>query len=406
MRILGVAVAPEPQQFIPGFPPRGARLFLCPDLEICRLAALTLDDDFVYQDERLQEIDAGGFDLAVLRVDFNCEGSARLLTERLQEQGVPVVLFGPQVTAWGEEPPGWVCSRVCGDITLVWEQIRSDARQGRLSARYSAPQRPGYTVPRLLFPRPRLMNTEYQAVQFVRGCACPVRYRRLCPEFLYYGEQVAFRQRDEIIGEVLALPRKHIRLLDEDITRFPEYYHALFSVLWRFRRHWTVNAGSRLFENPRFVRLLAKAGVKVIFLNESFLDPWLAAALSSPAVAKRLYRQVKFLHARRILVGARLTLPVAGADYRRIAGLLIRIDLDFVELRFVDETGRLVPVRYHPMVQTEEPAWIKSRFYAFDVLLNRFVRRPRRVGFYSTLRYLIPYSLAYRQNFLEGLPGP
>jgi hypothetical protein len=111
-----------------------------------------------------------------------------------------------------------------------------------------------------------------------------------------------------------------------------------------------------------------------------------------------------------MLVGARLVLPVAGADYSRIANLLSRIDLDFIEPRFVtvDEYGRsqLVPVSYHPMVQPDEPAWLKSRFYGFDLMFDRFLRRPRRVGFHSTLWYLIPYSLAYRQNFLEGIPAP
>ncbi|MEO0052534.1 MAG: hypothetical protein ABIK22_00040 [candidate division WOR-3 bacterium] len=406
MRILGVAAAPEPQQFIEGFPPRGARLFLCPDLEICRLAALTPDDEFVYQDERLQVITTSGYELVVVRVDFNCENSARVLTERFYEVQVPVVLFGPQVTAWGDNPPGWVRSRVCGDIVLVWDRIREDARQGRLLSCYSALQQPHYVVPKLIFPKPGMMNVNYQVVQFVRGCACPDRVRSLCPEFLYYGEQAAFRQKDEIIGEVLALPKKQIRLLDEDIARYPEYYYALFRILWRFRRHWTVNAGSRLFEYPQLVRMLAKAGVKIIYLNESFFDPWLEEALKSPAVAKQLYRRVKFLHARRILVGARITLPDSGVDYHRIAGLLVRTDLDFIETRFIDRNGRFVPVRYHPMVQTDEPAWIKSRFYAFDSLVDRFVRRPRRVGFYSTIWYLITYSLAYRQNFLEGLDRP
>ncbi|MGQ9708750.1 MAG: hypothetical protein ACUVUR_07765, partial [bacterium] len=245
---------------------------------------------------------------------------------------------------------------------------------------------------------------------FVRGCACPSKFRHLCPEYLYYQENTLIRSKEEIIGEVLSLPGKHIHLLDEDITRLPDYYYEIFNLLWSYRRHWTVNASDRIFNYPNLIRLLAKAGTKIIFLNESFLNPRLPKALKDYSSAKRLYRQVKLLQSRRLLVGAKLTLSESGDEYSDIADLLCLIDLDFIEIRFTcrQQNGSqvLVPVTYHPMLQPGEPAWIKSRFYALNVLFNRFCRRPRRVGFYSTGWYLIPYSLAYRQNFLEGLPYP
>ncbi|MGC9110938.1 MAG: hypothetical protein ACP5JB_03620 [candidate division WOR-3 bacterium] len=408
MKIVAVASTFESQRFASGYPPKGARLFLRPDVEICRLAALSPEVDFVYRDERVEVVEPEECQLAVVRIDFNQE--ARSVVERFTEAGIPVVVFGPEVTTWQDEVPAWVRYRVTGDITLVWRLVLQDAEAGRLQPVYSAPAAPHYVVPRFLVPQPKLMNTGYQAVQFVRGCACLPEHRQFCPEYLYYREQSAFRNREEIIGEVVSLPGKYIHLLDEDVARYPEYYYRLFALLWRYRRHWTVNAGERIFEYPQLIRLLSKAGVKIVFLNETFLNRRLEAALIDNKTVKWLYRRVKFLQSRRMLVGARLVLPAAGADYQRIATLLSRIDLDFIELRFVTVDGnsrmRLVPVSYHPLVQPDEPAWVKSRFYGFDLLLDRFLRRPRRVGFHSTAWYLIPYSLAYRQNFLEGIPVP
>uniref|UniRef100_A0A7V3PSR5 Uncharacterized protein n=1 Tax=candidate division WOR-3 bacterium TaxID=2052148 RepID=A0A7V3PSR5_UNCW3 len=409
MKILAVAAAFESQKFVGGYPPKGARLFLQPDIEICRLASLTNEDEFVYQDERVEIIGQGDFQLVLVRIQFNQEESARPLVERFTEIGIPVLVFGPQVTAWDDtEVPGWVKHMVRGDITLVWDRILQDCKSGKLQPLYSAPQEPHYVVPRFIFPQPLLMNNHYQAVQFVRGCACPLEFKKLCPEFLYYGERTAFRSRDEIVGEVVSLPGKYIHLLDDDVACAPDYYYKLFAHLWRYRRHWRVNAGEHLFDYPALIRLLSKAGVKIIFLNETFLNSRLEQALTSEAMVKYLYRRVKFLQSRRMLVGARLVLPATGVDFRQIANVLTRIDLDFIEPRFVaiDHEGqpRLVPVCYHPMVQSDEPGWLMSRFYAFDLLVDRFVRRPRRVGFHSTLWYLIPYSLAYRQNFLEGIP--
>jgi len=120
---------------------------------------------------------------------------------------------------------------------------------------------------------------------------------------------------------------------------------------------------------------------------------------------------VKFIQARRMLVGARLILRLDQdhwPDFNRIATVLHRIDLDFIEPRFImaDPTGadRLVPITYRPMLQPTDPAWVRNRFYSLREIIDRLVRRPRRVGFYSTLLYLLPYSLAYRQNLLEGIP--
>jgi hypothetical protein len=41
-----------------------------------------------------------------------------------------------------------------------------------------------------------------------------------------------------------------------------------------------------------------------------------------------------------------------------------------------------------------------------ETIADRMIRRPRRVGFFTTAVYLLPYSAAYRQSFLEGLPWP
>ncbi|NPV13349.1 hypothetical protein HPY86_00225 [candidate division WOR-3 bacterium] len=411
MKILAVALADEAQRFVPGYPPKGAWLFLRPDIEISRLASLCVSDQFIYLDERVEKIEASpDFDLVLARCNFGQEETARWMVEEFARVKQPVILFGPAVTAWGTNPPPWVTNRVIGDITSVFAEIRTDALHHQLKPLYQAPFQPNYVVPKYGLGKRPVMNTLYQTAQFVRGCACPESLRHLCPEYLYYRENTRLRRKDEVIGEILSLPGKQIHLLDEDITRFPEYYYDLFKILWNYRRHWSVNAGDTLFRYPDFIRLLAKAGTKIIYLNDTFLTARLKAALVSPKLTKQLYHRVKFLQSRRILVGVRLTLTIDEKKFNAIATLLSRIDLDFVEVRFTtdgpDGKKHLVPLTYHPLLKPEDPAWVKNRFYALSALIDRFIRRPRRVGFYSTAAYLIPYSLAYRQNFLEGLPYP
>ena len=414
MKVLAVALADESQRFVRGCPPKGARLFLQPNLEVMRVAALLEPgDDLSYVDERVASI--GGIDipedrnsLCLVHVALTQGDSARELAHNWPAGGCLPVFFGPQVTRWREAAPDWCTPRVVGDITDVWPQLRADAESGHLQPVYVASGRPGYVSPRQISVNIEMDSTR-QTVQFVRGCFCPEPVRPLCSEFLYYGSDTLLRTPEEIVGEVITLPRKRIHLLDDDIAALPDYYYEVFSRLRSYHRHWVVNTSSRLFDHPRLIRLLAKAGTKVIYLNESLLLGQLHRASVNHELVRRLYRRVKSLQASKMLVGARLVIPAepsAPTDYDKLASVLRQIDLDFIEPRFLNRDGTLARIVYRPMVTATEPAWLKNRFYSMEEIADRMVRRPRRVGVLTTAVYLLPMSAAYRQSFLEGLPWP
>jgi hypothetical protein len=408
VNVLAVALADESQRFIKGYPPKGARAFLQPNIEVMRLAALLQSGDVLrYIDERVEPTEPLDGGLILVHVGFGQQSRAHEVHRRRTEGPAPV-FFGPQVTSWGDATPDWCRPRVVGDITDVWPQLRADAESGRLQPLYRASGRPVYVAPRRVKVNPE-MDSGRQVIQFVRGCFCPEPVKPLCTEHLYCGDAKLMRTPEEIIGEVITLPGKRIHLLDEDVAAFPDYYYDVFRRLWNYRRQWVVNASDRIFEYPRLIRLLAKAGTKVICLNETFLLGRVEQAVTDDQMIRRLYRRVKSLQAAKILVGARLVMPETPdkpVDYRQIAVVLRRIDLDFVEIRFLSRHGGLAPVAYRPMVTTGEPAWVKNQFYSIEAIADRLIRRPRRVGFFTTAVYLLPYSMAYRQSYLEGLPWP
>jgi hypothetical protein len=409
VKVLAVALADESQRFIKGYPPKGARLFLQPDIEVMRLAALLQPGDHLrYLDERVESAEQPDRDLCLVHVGLGQEDRARELLHNWGDGACPPVFFGPQVTSWRETAPDWCRPRVVGDITDIWTQLRSDAESGHLQPLYRASGRPGYVAPRQLRVNIEMDSTR-QTIQFVRGCFCPEPVKPLCPEYLYYGPNTLVRTPEEVIGEVITLPRKRIHLLDDDVAALPDYYQELFSRLRDYHRQWVVNASERLFDQPRLIRLLSKAGTKVIYLNESFLLGRLHRAAGNHRLVHRLYRRVKSLQASKMLVGARLVMPLEPSlptDYDKIASVLRQIDLDFIEPRFLRPDGSLARVVYRPMVTSTDPAWLKNRFYSMETITDRMVRRPRRVGVFTTAVYLLPYSAAYRQSFLEGLPSP
>lgn len=409
MNILAVALADDSQRFIKGYPPKGARLFLQPNIEVLRLAALLQPDDHLrYVDERVESAEQPGRDLCLIHVGLGQDDRARELSRRWAGSGCTPVFFGPQVTSWQEKAPTWCSPRVVGDITDIWFRLRADEEAGQLQPLYAASARPGYVVPQPIKVNIE-MDSSRQTVQFVRGCFCPEPVKPLCSEHLYYGNNTLMRTPDEVIGEVIALPRKCIHLLDDDVAAVPDYYMGVFSRLRNYHRQWVVNASDRLFDNPRLIRLLSKAGTKVVYLNESFLLGRLHRAIGNHRLVHQLYRRVKSLQASKMLVGARLAMPVEPSlptDYDKVASVLRQIDLDFIEPRFLGPDGSLARVVYRPMVTPTEPAWLKNRFYSMETIADRMIRRPRRVGVFTTAVYLLPYSTAYRQSFLEGLPWP
>jgi hypothetical protein len=411
MRVLALALTDPSRRFTRGFPAKGARLLLTPNLEVARLATLAADtDEFDYLDERTSLLEwTQTPDLMLAYAGLEAEESARRLAGRLEAGGPDVVFFGPAFTVARDSDLAWARHRVVGDVTDVWPALRGDAATGCLRPVYFAPRQPGYVMPRPHLTAGPDMNSRHQTISFVRGCSCPDSLSGLCSEYLYYGRRTLRRSADEIVGEIVALPGKHIALLDEDVTRYPDYYYRVFRRIWDYRRHWTVRASDRLFEHPKLVHALAKAGTKIVFLNETFLSDRLESALADARLVRQLYHRVKYLQASRMLVGARLTLDLTSGlapDYERIASLVRRLALDFTEVRLVTAgRTRLATPHYRPMLDRSDPAWVVARFYSIGAIAERLARRPRRVGFHSTLFYLLPRSVAYRQNFFEGIPG-
>ncbi|MFO7639513.1 MAG: hypothetical protein R6X14_09540 [bacterium] len=421
MRVQAIALADETRRLHRGFPPKGAWLFLTPNLDISRLAPLATGDgdDLEYLDLRTtlaetvcpDDAQRGEPpDLVLVHTDFGQEEPARELEGRLAGRKLPRLFFGPLVTAWGDDAPGWLPARVLGDIINAWPEVRRDATAGRLRPCYRASTSPTYVPPQRPFGQWPETNATARTTSFIVGCHCRPPVDRWCRNRLYYGSERRQRACDEVIAELLTSPGKQVTLLDDDVAAEPDYYAEMFQRVAHCHQQWVVRASPELFDHPRFIRLLAKSGVRLVFLNEPFLDGQLEPAVADKRRLQQLRRRVKTLQSARMLVGARVLIrldPAQPPDFEPLAQALQHIDLDLVEPRCMvpDGTGDWRPwsFGYRPMLTSREPGWLSNRFYSMAAILDRAARRPRRTGFYTTARYLLPYSLAYRQDSLEGL---
>ena len=435
MKLLALFLAYDHERFIKGYPPKGSNLLMTPNVEISQLASLISNtDELVYLDERIDTIAFDTpIDLALIFSPFEHEKRIRELVQQLREKGKRSILFGPLPTAWQDNLPDWIDSIVSGNILNVYSEISEDLFHGALKKKYIAGTQLRYVPPNRIFSeKNNFFNKQGQYLQAIIGCCCLPQLKLYCSQNLYYGNNIFKRDLIEVIGEIISLPYKHITLIDEDITVDPDYYHKFFTNAWNYHKHWTVQAGRRIFEYPDFIRLLAKAGTRIIFLKEDWFPPLFPGIitnekpkylkdelLSNQRVLREKRRQVKMLHSERMLVGAKLSLLYDSANHYNfdIAFKLIdRLNLDFVEMKFYEPARlsvnkaspeiELSQRHYFPMIPSTDPAWLKNRFYALGHIIYRTCTRPLTLGFYNTLFYLIPYSLAYRQNYLEGIAFP
>lgn len=435
MKFLALSLAYDHERFIKGYPPKGANLLMTPNVEISQLASLiSKTDELHYLDERIETITfTTSFDLALIFSPFEHEKRIKELVQQLREKGKRSILFGPLPSAWQDNSPDWIDSIVVGNILNVYSEISEDFCHGAMKKKYIAGNQLRYVPPNRIFnEKNNFFNKQGQYLQAIIGCCCSPQLKPHCSQNLYYGNNILKRDLIEVIGEIISLPYKHITLLDEDITVDPDYYHEFFSNAWNYRKHWTVQAGPRLFKYPGFIRLMAKAGARIIFLKDDWFPPLFPGIitserqkylngelLSSPRLLREKRRQVKMLHSERILVGAKLSLlydPTNQFNFDIAFKLIDRLNLDFLEIKFYESaqlsknnTGHEIELsqrHYFPMIPSTDPSWLKNRFYALGHIIYRTCTRPLTLGFYNTLFYLIPYSLAYRQNYLEGIAFP
>jgi hypothetical protein len=423
MKILALALADDSRRFIRGFPPRGARLLLNPDLEIAGLCSVAGRDQIIYQDEKAEALDLRvPFDWALVSTDFWQEPRIREVVLDVHERCKPAVLFGPVATCKHEELAALADAVVIGNILGVWNEIRTDAAHGRLRRVYRSPQEPVYAVPDLEQTMKPAFHSGFQCLRAVIGCGCPVAVRPYCRQFQYHGARTLRRDLDELTSEVYNLRYKHVYLLDENVARDRAFYAEFFSRVWRHKREWSVTAGRAVFDEPSFTLLLAKAGVRVVNLDESWLSAErIERACRNPQLARQMRNEVRLLHRQRLLVGARISQfvdPSREYDYEMSYRFIDSLSIDFLMVRMfmrtedpaappaTDAGTQPLFVSYRPGLLPDRPTWWKNQFYGIGAIVRRSLRRPVRVGFYSTFRHYFPRSFAYRQNFLEGIAYP
>ena len=189
---------------------------------------------------------------------------------------IPIVMGGIHVSMMPEEAANYCDSVVIGEAESIWPKVLKDFEDGNLQQQYKGEW---IDLSKLPFPRRDILRNPYYqwgSIQTSRGCPMNCTF---CSVTAFNGRRFRRRPLDAVIEEIEQIPQKKILLVDDNIIGHGEqdleWTRAFFSqILKRGIKKIFFAQSSILFgEDPEFVRLAARAGLKIVFIGMESINP-------------------------------------------------------------------------------------------------------------------------------------
>jgi radical SAM superfamily enzyme YgiQ (UPF0313 family) len=240
---------------------------MMPQLALNLLEGLTPPEHDVTMIE--EEIDYIDLDMECDLVGISCMTSnaprAYHLADEFRRRGRKVVIGGVHPTILPDEALGHADAVVIGEAEGVWEQVLTDARNGRLQKRYHK-------------PFPSLEN--YVQVRHRKGTkkrlfgAVPVMTTRGCPyncEFCcvhdIFGKKIRHVPVENVVRDICDSEGKTFLFLDDNIIGDPKYAKELFRAIKPLKIRWGGQASISFVRETEMMRLAAESGCIGLFFG-------------------------------------------------------------------------------------------------------------------------------------------
>jgi radical SAM superfamily enzyme YgiQ (UPF0313 family) len=243
-----------------------------PPLSLPTVAALTP----AHYDIRIidEEVEAVDFFLQPDIVGITALGNtikrAYEIADRFREKGVTVVMGGPQVSFNVETSLEHANAIVIGEAEGAWEECLADFEKGTLRPTYRNTTPCDYKKSPV--PRWDLIKTDEimaMPVQVSRGCPYKCEF---CVVRNMMGRRHRYRELDDVIAEIKALPKRQLTFADDNLTADKKYAHALMDRLRPLKVSWMCQASLDLCEDEALLAKMAEAGCTSILMGIESLD--------------------------------------------------------------------------------------------------------------------------------------
>ena len=301
-----------------------------PSLGIPILASLT-PEEFTVEliDDNAGE--APPYDSPVDLVAINCftpqATRAFEIADGFRLRGVKVIMGGFFPSCMPEECLNHADAVNIGEGEPTWPVVLEDLKKGALKRVYKGGC--SFDLSRMKIPRRDLFyqkdayDWDEDLVQITRGCCYTCA---MCSIPAHMGSKIRFRPIEQVAEEIGGLKYENVYLADDTLFfphhKMTEYARSLLKALIPLKKKFFVSSTMALNSDPRFLDLMASAGVKNFYCTLN-VDPLSIRALSgSPRQQAQLVDLVKKLRDRDINFFASCALGREW-DEKGIAGRIV-----------------------------------------------------------------------------------
>ncbi len=249
----------------------GVKKFMIP-LAIPMVAALVPEmfDVRIIDEEIDPIIDDVLPDIVGISTLASTAGRSYELAEKYKSLGIPVIIGGPYVSFNHEEALTHCTSIVVGEAEELWQECLNDFDEGKLKNKY---QRSGFCAfKKSPVPRWDLVPKNYYfqvGVQVSRGCPYECEF---CLVTELFGHEMRYREIDNVVEELKALPVHKVLFVDDNLTVNKKYAREFMQRIKPLNLSWGCMASIEIANDTELLREMKAAGCFNILIGFESLN--------------------------------------------------------------------------------------------------------------------------------------
>ncbi len=192
------------------------------------------------------------------------------IADEYRKRGSKVILGGPYASFNYNEAIEHADAIVIGEAENQWEQVLSDFESGNLKNKYTSYEKPEFK--KMHLPRWDLIDTSTilsLTVQASRGCPFSCEFC-IATEFL--GRRMRFRDIDDVVNEIKALPVKNFFFADDNLTINKKYALKLLRKMKGLDVTWLCQSSIDVADDPELLKAMYDAGCRFVLVGFESLN--------------------------------------------------------------------------------------------------------------------------------------
>ncbi len=242
-------------------------------LALPTLAAMTpYNYDISIVDEEFEKVPFDQhFDLVGITAMSQNIGRGYQIADVFCTKGSTVIMGGSYVTYKAEEALKHCDSVVIGEAEDIWADVIRDFETSTLKRTYQAGTLTDFKTSPI--PRWDLMNHKHLlslSVQVSRGC--PFRCE-FCLVYKIQGNKMRYREMDDVVAEIKALPTKNVFFVDDNLTVDKRYMRELLTAIKPLNIIWNCQVSIDVAKDEEFLQEMADAGCHYMLIGLESVNP-------------------------------------------------------------------------------------------------------------------------------------